>query len=208
MMGAVFFGAAFGMENIAYIGLIALGHEFFIWFVYVTLLKNKTEGKSGFTDTIKNFITSPVIIAIILGVLFNILNLKSIFEEFIVTRTLFRSLEYLTGLTVPLILMIIGFNLKFEPALFKKGLSLIFARLAIIIAAAFLIDTFVFKMLFHFERLFSAALFTFLILPPPFILPLFVKEKEELSYTNGVLLLYSIFSIIFFSVYFVIYTAV
>jgi len=209
MMGAVFFGAAFGMENIAYIGLIGLGHEFFIWFVYVTLLKRKVEGKSNFSETLKNFITSPVIIAIILGLLFNILNLKKLLEDFILTKAIFQSLEYLTGLTVPLILITIGFNIKIELKLFKKGIPLILSRMLLVLIFIILIDFFIFNKLFHFESIFSAALFTFLILPPPFILPLFVKKKDkgELSYINGVLLLYSIFSIIIFSVYFIVYTS-
>ena len=209
MMGAVFFGAAFGMENIAYIGLIGLGHEFFIWFVYVTLLKRKVEGKSDFLITLKNFISSPVIIAIITGLLFNILNLKILFENFILTKALFQSLNYLTGLTIPLILIIIGYNIRFEFQIFKKGILLIISRIVLAIIFVIFIDFFIFKKLLHLENIFSAALFTFVLLPPPFILPLFVKKenREELTYINGVLLLYSILSIILFSVFFIIYSS-
>lgn len=205
MMGVVFFGAAFGLKNIAYIGLMTLGHEFFIWFVYVTLLKRKFSGNNGFSKTVKDFISSPVIIAIILGLVFNILNLKTTLENFFLARVILQTLEYLTGLTVPLILIIIGFTLKFDFNLFKKGILLILIRILTVTVTAVLINIFIFTMLFHFDRIFSAALFTFLILPPPFILPLFVKEKEELQYINSVLLLYSIVSIAVFSLYFIIY---
>jgi predicted permease len=208
MMGAVFFGAAFGMENIGYIGLIGLGHEFFIWFVYVTLLKRKTEGQSNFLQIIKNFISSPVIIAIILGLLFNILNLKDLLESFVMTKAVFQSLNYLAGLTVPLILIIIGYNIRFEFQLLKKGIPFIITRLTLIIAVVIFIDIFIFQKLFRLDKIFSAALYTFVLLPPPFILPLYIKKdnEEELSYVNGVIVLYSLFSIIFFSLFFVIYT--
>jgi predicted permease len=209
MMGAVLFGAAFGLENIKFIGLIALGHEFFIWFVYVTLLKIKTEGRSNLPETLKNFAVSPVIIAIMLGLLCNVLSLKSFLEQFIVSKAVFHSLEYLAGLTVPLILIIIGFNLKFESGLFKKGVPFILARIAVILFFVFLIDIFIFKTLFSFDPLLAAALFVFFILPPPFILPLFIKkeDKQELAYVNGILVLYTIVSIIMYSLYFIVYTA-
>jgi predicted permease len=101
MMGTVFFGAAFGLNNIAYIGLMTLGHEFFIWFVYVTLLTRKVPGNSRFSETVKNFIRSPVLIAILLGLILNILNVKKILEDFILTRAILQSLEYLTGYFLP-----------------------------------------------------------------------------------------------------------
>jgi malate permease and related proteins len=209
MMGAVLFGAAFGMENIKFIGLIGLGHEIFIWFVYVTLLKIAAEGSSNPVETLRGFLTSPVIIAILLGVICNLLGLKGFLEGFVVSKALFRSLQYLAGLTVPLILIIIGYNLRFEPGLLKKGIPLILARMAVILLFVFLVDTFVFRMLFQFHPLLSAALFIFFILPPPFILPLFIKKQEEheLASVNGILLLYTMVSIIAFSVYFIVYTA-
>jgi len=208
MMGAVFFGAAFGIENMGYIGLIGLGHEFFIWFVYVTLLKKHAGGESNFFSTLKNFITSPVIIAIIAGLVFNILNLKSFMESFIISKAVFHSLQYLTGLTVPLILIIIGYNIKFDPVLFTKGSYLIFIRLLIILSIIIPVDLFVFKKLLKLDAIFSAALYIFVILPPPFILPLFIKKdnENEIQYVNGVLLLYSFVSIIIFSVYYILYS--
>lgn len=207
MMGAVFFGTTFGLNNMAYIGLIALGHEFFIWFVYVTLLKRKVDGKSNLLGTFKNFITSPVIIAIVLGTLSNILRLKNIFEKFLLTRVIFQSLNYLTGLTVPLILIIIGFNIRFKFQLIKEGISLIISRFVIILILTVFIDEFIFNKLLHLDNIFSAALYTFAILPPPYILPLFIKKNEmDIHYINGILLLYSILSIIVFSIYFILYS--
>lgn len=209
MMGAVFFGAAFGLENMGYIGLIGLGHEFFIWFIYVTLLKRKLEEKSSFLITLKNFIISPVIIAIVAGVLFNILQLKNMLENFAVTGAIFQSLKYLTGLTVPLILIIIGYNIRFDFQLLKNGISLISVRLILILFFVILIDFFIFNKLLHLEKIFSAALFTFAILPPPFILPLFInkEQKDEVSYVNNILLLYSILSITIFSIYFIMFSS-
>lgn len=208
MMGVVFFGTTFGLNNMAYIGLIALGHEFFIWFVYVTLLKRKIEGNGNILGTMKNFVASPVIIAIILGTLSNLFNLKNIFERFLLTKAIFQSLNYLSNLTVPLILIIIGFNIRFKFQLIKEGISLIISRFFIILVLTFFIDLFIFKKLLHLDNIFSAALYTFAILPPPFILPLFIKKENEIDihYINGVLLLYSILSIFVFSIYFIIYS--
>jgi hypothetical protein len=55
----------------------------------------------------------------------------------------------------------------------------------------------------HLEPAFEAALFTLFILPPPFIIPLYVRPDliDEKRYINNVLTLYTIVSIIIFTIY-------
>jgi len=55
------------------------------------------------------------------------------------------------------------------------------------------------------EKPFEVALFTLLVLPPPFIVPLYMKEglPDERRTINNVLTLYTVVSIAIFTVYFV-----
>ena len=44
MLGVSLFGSAYGLENIGYIAVADLGHELFIWFVFLALLLMTREG--------------------------------------------------------------------------------------------------------------------------------------------------------------------
>ncbi|MBN1498789.1 MAG: hypothetical protein JW982_01420 [Spirochaetes bacterium] len=204
MMGAVFFGAAFGLENIGYIAVIALGHEFFIWFVYVTMLNKKLTVKTGLMQTMKSFMSSPVIIAITAGLILNVILPEESLQNIPGTGAVTRSLDYLAGLTVPLILIIVGYNLRINTKILIKGLPVIMFRLFSVTACALFIDKVVFGLFMKPDIMFTAALYTFFILPPPFILPLFIKKEntEELAFINGITVVYSVISIAVFSLYF------
>lgn len=207
MMGTVFFGAVFGLENIGYIGIIALGHELFIWFVYVTLLKKRIEGKTNIQSVMRSFLHSPVIIAVCSGLLFNLLGVNLFFDTFPPTSAFLKTLEYLGSLTVPLILIIIGWNLKLDRQIIRESILPVLLRFVLVIGTAVCIDTIIFTRFLHLDRLFSAALYTFFLLPPPYILPLYIKrdETKELSVVNSFLVLYTLVSIAAFSAYTVLY---
>ena len=59
--------------------------------------------------------------------------------------------------------------------------------------------------LLHLEKPFEIALFTLFILPPPFIIPLYIRPDltGEKRYVNNVLTIYTIVSIGIFTLYLV-----
>lgn len=207
MLGTVFFGAVFGLENIGYIGIIALGHELFIWFVYVTLLKNRTAGKTDFRSVLRAFSRSPVIIAVCSGLLLNGVGAGNVMSSFPPAAAFLKTLEYLGFLTVPLILLIIGWNLQFNREMLRNSLMPVLLRFTLVIASAMLIDFFLFRGVLHLDPLFSAALYIFFLLPPPYILPLYIPsgETKEIASANNFLVLYTLVCIAAFSVYTVFY---
>ncbi len=207
MMGTVFFGAVFGLENIGYIGIIALGHELFIWFVYVTLLKSSTGAKADFRGILRSFSRSPVIIAVCAGLLLNVLGAGNFMSTFPSATAFLEALEYLGTLTVPLILLIIGWNLEFNRKMVRDSLVPVLFRFVLVVASAIIIDQFLFKRVLHLDPLFSAALYIFFLLPPPYILPLYIPrgETKEITAANNFLVLYTLVSIAAFSVYTVLY---
>ncbi|MFW5776774.1 MAG: AEC family transporter [Spirochaetota bacterium] len=214
MMGAVFFGAAFGMDNMSYIAVIALGHEIFIWFVYFTLIRSKESpdsAKESLGAAVLRFLRSPIIIGIIAGLLLNVIGLERLLRGNPVGDGIVTSLEYLTGLTIPLILIVLGYGLRFRIDGLKQIALFSVLRLALVLAAAIAIDFLVFRALLDLPRLFSAALYTFVILPPPFILPLFVSptttaKHEQRALITNTLVFYSTLSIAVFAVFYVVFS--
>ncbi len=204
MMGASFFGAVFGIDKVGHIALVGLGHEFFIWFVFVTLLMIKRDGSSNLLETTGNFIKSPVIIAIILGTTLNITGVANTLEQIPLVQALYNAMHFMEQLIVPLILLIIGFGLDFKQIRIRTGLSIVAIRFGLLIPFALIVNKWIIREMFGLDILYEAAVFIFFILPPPFIIPLFMRkdQQKDQAEINGLLIVYSLFSIMAFSIYY------
>ncbi|MFW6215479.1 MAG: hypothetical protein ACOC45_05990 [Alkalispirochaetaceae bacterium] len=200
MVGITLYSAAYGIENAGVIGVVGLTHELFIWFVFVTLLRGEAMETGKLSETLRSFITSPVILAIFAGVFFNLLGLGGWMEEALLPASLLRTLGYLGDLIIPLILIIIGFGIRLSVRGAREASLLVLVRFALVLTLALVINRVYLREL---GPLVEAAFFTFLILPPPYIVPLFIpKERSgEIAYANNVLSLYTLLSVAAFIVY-------
>src|SRR6056297_3377903 len=113
MLGIPLFTAIYGIENVKFIGIIDIGHEIFIWFILLGILfKLRQESKKvNSYQLFKSFISSPVIIAILLGIVANITGLGAVRENSYLVLSFMKTVEMIAGLTVPLILIIIGYEM-------------------------------------------------------------------------------------------------
>jgi len=205
MLGISLFGAAYGLENIGYIAIVDLGHEIFIWSVFLALLLMQRDGIQDSKLLIKSFLKSPVSIAILLGILLNIMGVKGLLYQLPVTGALMETLKYLGGLTIPLILIIVGYGIKFDRLGFKDASLVVALRLSILIPLALILIVYLFRGPLQLGKPFEAALFTLLILPPPFIVPLYIKPEniKDKHYVNNVLTVYTVVTIIIFTIFFI-----
>lgn len=205
MVGITLFGTAYGLANAGYIAIVDLSHELFIWFVLATLLTAKRDGASSLASILKGFATSPLIIAILLALALNLAGLGSSFREIAFGAAIAQTLEFLGGLLIPLILILIGYGMRLSWSAIRESIGIVVLRLAILIPLAILINVFVVRRWLALDPAFEAAIFTFFILPPPFIVPLFIKSEQadERTYVNNVLSVYTTVSLVIFIGYFV-----
>ena len=205
MLGVSLFGGAYGMEKLGYIAVMALGHELFIWFVFLAFLLVNRDGIQDSKQLLGTFIKSPVIVAVLLGVCFNLLGLKTILFQAPFTGALIVTFQFLANLVVPVILIVVGYSLKFDAAGLRAAFPTTLLRLSILIPLALALNLFFIRGWLHLPPAFEAALFTLLILPPPFIVPLYMRSglEEEKHYVNNVLALYTIISIMFYFFFFI-----
>ena len=208
MLGVSLFGAAYGLEKIGYIAVADLGHEIFIWFVFLPLLLIKRDGMQNPKEIVKSFLSAPVVIAILTSILFNILDGQKLLYQLPITGALMTTFEFLGNLTVPLILIIVGYGIKINRAGLKDALLVVFIRLGILIPLALLLNILSNTRIFcNWISYLKLALFTLLILPPPFIVPLYARPNlsgEEKQYINNVLTIHTIISVTIFIIYFVV----
>ena len=207
MLGISLFGTAYGIEHIGPIAVIALGHEVFIWFVFLPLLLFKKSERFDPAETAKAFISSPVIIAIIASLALNLLGVKEALYTLPVTGAVIHAGQIAGHLTVPLILIIVGYGIRFDMKGIREAAPVIVYRFALLIPAALLINRLLIRNLLGLDRIFEIALFSFLILPPPFIIPLYTKQglaKTEQHRINNTLTLHTLCSITVYIVYFLV----
>ncbi len=204
MTGVSLFAAAYGLEHLGKFALVDLGQETFIWFVYMALLMRKRDGETHPLKLVKMFATSPVIIAIALGLALNFLGIPGKIDQIPFGSGLLNAVDLLGGLTIPLILIVIGYGIKLDRKEFIYSARVILIRLLITIPVALLLNRFVVGGLMGLGAGFKAGVFTLLILPPPFILTLFMNQdlEDEIHSINNTLTLYTIVTIIIFIIYY------
>ncbi|MCB8981687.1 MAG: hypothetical protein H6657_30130 [Ardenticatenaceae bacterium] len=205
MLGVSLFGSAYGLEKIGTIAVVDLGHEIFIWFVFLPLLLMKRDGRQSLGGIGRSFITSPVVLAILASLTLNLLGAADALGTLPVTGAVMTTLGFLGNLTIPLILLIVGYGIEIDRRGLRTSLSLVGLRLALLIPLALLINVFIIRGLLQLDAYFEAAVFTLLILPPPFIVPLYARPNlplAEKQTINNVLMLHTVISIALYIVYF------
>jgi len=202
MIGITLFGTAYGMDQIGVLGVVGLSHEFFIWFGFVTILEAKVGGTRSIGDTLRGFLHSPVIIAVILGTAANLLGLGSWFSRAMIPSALLTAMHHLSGMIIPLILINVGYGMRIDIAGIRQALPTVLTRLVLVLSVALLANPWLVRVL-GLPAIFGHALFTFVLLPPPFIVPLYIDRKhaDDMTYANNVLSVYTLVSIVAFLVY-------
>lgn len=196
------FATAYGQANISYIAVVDLGHELFIWFIFVTLLlaRSGSGGGRSWKEVLLSFIRSPVIIAILLGLAANSAGLARLESTFVWSGVI-ASMEALGSITGPLVLILIGAGLTLKSKALGFAFKSVLVRVPAMLALATLGGFIMKKVGLHDGYI--AALFTLCASPPPFIIPLFMPPgDDELGQINTTLTLSTLVALVLFTVYF------
>lgn len=199
MLGISLFGSVFGVAAIGTFAVVALGHEFFIWFAFLALLLRKRDGAGSAADLAKAFFSNPAIVAILLGIAGSMLGLDESMEGPI-WEGLLGTLGFLGAMTVPLILLIVGHGIRFDVAGLREAAPTVLVRSVILMPLAVLAAWGASAL--GADPLTQAAVFTLLILPPPFIVPLYMPEGHtERAYVTTTLSAYTLVTVAAFVSY-------
>ncbi len=204
LLGIPLFAALFGIENVGKISILGVGHEFFIWLVFYTIMRMNLRQEKISLGIAAEVIKSPTIISIALGILFNVLGLGEWLRSNPVATGIYTTLEYLSNLATPLILIIIGYGLKLKKKYMKESLKLLAIRMLTMLSISYAVKFLIIDRIMQPDILFNYAYFIFFILPPPLSLSIFIgtysnKENEEL--TNNTVVLNTVVSIAIFALF-------
>lgn len=179
MIGYSIFVAVFGVENTYKLAILDLGHIIFVFLVFVGYLDNLNGKTASIKQLAFSFVKSPVIIAVTIGGLLSAIGATEVIRGFSISNSILETIELLANVTVPLICVIIGYELHFDFRNIAKPILTALLRMSILITLAFLINTFLIEGILHLDRVFKIAVYTLFLLPPTFLVPIYIKDNGK-----------------------------
>ena len=178
MMGYSLYAVVYGSANIYKLALIDLGQVVFVFFVLVSYLQKLNGRSANAKELTISFIKSPVILSIILGITVSFMgDFSSISSP--VINSIFETLRLLSEMTMPLICIAIGYELKINLKGIGGPLLATVIRMVLLLGMAYAINEIVIDRLLDLDNTFKIALYTMFLLPPPFVIPIYMDEKGE-----------------------------
>ncbi len=210
MLGYAIYGGVFGQENLYRFGIVDLGQVLFVFFVLATLLTRRATGVTPRArDTVTAFIRTPVILAILAGIAGNLVGLGELLDSSPLSTALLETLALLGACTTPLIAVVIGYSTTLRRGALSRPARTVIVRLAVWVALAAPFSVLVVQGVLGLDPLFAAAVMTMAVLPPPFVIPLYLGPEagEERDFVADTLSLATVATLIAFSVVAAAFTA-
>ncbi|NLD58911.1 MAG: hypothetical protein GX647_04575 [Clostridiales bacterium] len=182
MLGYTLYAMLYGANQAANFALVDLGQVLFVFTVYKALLS--ADGSRG--AIARDMIASPIILAILFGVLLGATGLYRALIPSGVSGIFDACVKFVAAPTSALILLSIGYDLVLKDVRWGETMKVVAVRLAIMLplmgatialAAA----------LFGYEPALTGAIAVMFILPPPFVLPVFADDKDQRAYVSSAL---------------------
>ncbi len=199
MLGFPLFAMLFPNESASHFAILVLGQELFVFTVFKTLLSGNTSPKAIARD----FVTSPTLIAVVLGILVGATGLYDLLVRLNVAGIISAVTDFMSAPTGTIILLAVGYDLVLKEIPWKKTLGLIAMRIAVAgVMLAILVGlnrTVLSGMAFE-----GAAVLLF-ILPPPYIIPVVADEPSERVQISSALSALTVITMVLFGILTVVY---
>ena len=179
MMGYALFTSFFGAQNTYKFAIIDVGQVFFVFFVLVAFLQRQSGEKASAAKLVKGFILSPIILSIVLGILIGSTGIFAAVSAYKITGAFTDTLKLLGSMTQPLICIVIGYELHMQARGILKPLITVLLRMGILLGIAFLLNNFLIDKALHLDKSFQLAVYTMFLLPPPFVIPIYMGDTAE-----------------------------
>ena len=185
MLGYALFTLLYGTERLADFARIDLGQVLFVFTLYKLLLGMGGEKKPDLKQLFREMALSPIILAILAGVLLGVTGIYRALIPSGAAGVLDACTDFISAPVSALILLSIGYDLVFRDIPWREALKAVGLRLVImaVLGAAVL-------GLFHLlwpQAQWDRAVWLMFLLPPPFVLPVFSTVEKQRVYLSSVL---------------------
>ena len=185
MLGYALFNMLYGSARTAEFARIDLGQVLFVFTLYKILLGLQGNEKTQPGRLIREMLLSPIIIAIIAGVLLGATGLYQALVPSGISGIFDACTDFVSMPTSAIILLTIGYDLVLDDIPWVSTCQVVALRFGIMMALRF-----VFLTLLHWlwpGASLGAAANVMFILPPPFVLPVFADDADQRVYVSSAL---------------------
>ena len=194
MLGIPLFGLLFPGQASKF-AILILGQEIFVFTLYKMLLTGKTSPKA----IVKDFLTSPTLIAVILGLIVGATGLFDKLGDWGVAGIVTSVTDFLSAPTAMIILLTVGYDLVLKEIPWKKTIGMIGMRLGI--AGAMLALVILLNRTVMNGMIFEGAAVLLFMLPPPYVIPVFADEPSERVQISSALSALTLVTMVLFAVF-------
>jgi predicted permease len=196
MLGYALFAAVFGAAELYRFAIVDIGQVLFVFFVLATVVTVRASGqRPPMRETLVAFVRNPVILAILAGIGGSMVGLDETLDGHALGASLLTTVSLLAALTTPLIAIVLGYSTSLRAGSLRDPIRTLAVRLPIWVGLAIAFSIFIVEGMLGLDRLFAAAVMTMAILPPPFVVPLYmarasgrpVEDDPEYDYTVNTL---------------------
>lgn len=194
MLGYALFTLLFGSEAVSRFAIVDLGQVLFVFTFYRIALS----GRDGWRDAAREAIASPTIWAIAAGLLMGATGAFRALEPSGISGILTSIAGFIAAPTSAIILLSIGYELVPREIRWHKTAYLVVLRvavMAIILGLALLINHLILD-----GAMSTDALVMLMILPPPYVLPVFADAGDERANVSSTLSVLTLLSLVIFAV--------
>lgn len=194
MLGYALFALLFPDEATSHFAIPDLGQTVFVFTLYKALLS----GKSGKKAVVRDIITSPIIWAIVAGVLLGATGLYGAMETVGISSVLNSLTSFISAPTGMIILLVVGYDLDLRQIKWKDTAGFIILRLvtmAVLLAIVLGLNEYVLNGVMH-----TGAIILMFLLPPPYVLPIFSTDESQRARLSSAISALTLVTMILFAV--------
>ena len=201
MLGYALLGILLGSDKITTFAMIDMGHVLAIFTIYTAMAKSVGGESQSPKEMLKSIFTTPVLVAILIGIFFGFTGLGRIIDSTSFGPVLSNLCDFMSAPTSVAILIVIGYRLKFKGIDYKKISQAMVMRVILQLAFAAIVIA-LFKSLggVFAEELTILSVIMMVILPPPYVLPLYIQEESRKEFYSSAISAYTLLSLIGFVV--------
>ena len=185
MLGYALFNMLYGSGRTAEFARVDLGQVLFVFTVYKILLGTEGREKADLGQLMKEMALSPIILAIVAGVLLGATGLYRALEPSGVSGLFDACTSFVSAPPRAIILLTIGYDLVLGDIPWASTAKVVALRYGIMLSLRVALGLLL-RALWPQAAL-DAALNVMFILPPPFVLPVFADDADQRVYVSSAL---------------------
>ena len=198
MLCYALFNMLYGAGRTAEFARIDLGQVLFVFTLYKVLLAMDGNERADAGQLLKEMALSPIIIAIVVGVLIGATGLYRAMEPSGVSGVLDACTAFVSAPTSAIILLTIGYDLVLDDIPWAQTVKVVALRLVIMLVLRTALVALL-GVIWPQANL-TAAINVMFILPPPFVLPVFADDADQRTYVSSALSVSTLVAIAGFAV--------